>query len=82
MRRPLIWFVVASAVTWLAILLVAGSALALSTGDGGWLWQNPLPQGNNLEAVDAIDSIWRFPSHSTGPASRGSPAAMPHIEAT
>ncbi len=56
MRRPLIWFVVASAVTWLAVLLVAGSALALSTGDGGWLWQNPLPQGNNLEAVDAIDA--------------------------
>jgi len=56
MQRPLIWFVVASAATWLVVLLVAGSALALSTGDGGWLWQNPLPQGNNLEAVDAIDA--------------------------
>jgi photosystem II stability/assembly factor-like uncharacterized protein len=46
MRRPLIWIAVASAATWLALLLVAGSAAALSTGNGGWSWQNPLPQGS------------------------------------
>lgn len=28
-----------------AALLLCGSAFALSTGNGGWQWQNPLPQG-------------------------------------
>ncbi len=28
------------------LLLTAGPASALSTGNGGWQWQNPLPQGN------------------------------------
>ena len=27
-------------------LLFAGTASALSTGNGAWQWQNPLPQGN------------------------------------
>jgi len=45
MRRSLTRFVVASAATWLAVLLLAGTAPALSTGNGGWSWQNPLPQG-------------------------------------
>jgi photosystem II stability/assembly factor-like uncharacterized protein len=36
--------------------MLSGPALALSTGDGGWQWQDPLPQGNNLETVSALDS--------------------------
>lgn len=43
-----------------ALLLLGAfcpNAVALvSTGDGGWLWQSPLPQGNNLEAVSVIDA--------------------------
>jgi photosystem II stability/assembly factor-like uncharacterized protein len=41
----------------LALLLLPASALALtSTGDGGWQWLDPQPQGNNLEAVVAVDA--------------------------
>jgi photosystem II stability/assembly factor-like uncharacterized protein len=46
MRGPLIRTVVASLATWLTVFLLAGSASALSTGNGGWRWQNPLPQGS------------------------------------
>ena len=32
-----------------AVLLLPGAATAwVSTGDGTWVWQNPLPQGNRL----------------------------------
>ena len=41
----------------LALLVLPASALALvSTGDGGWQWLDPQPQGNNLEAVVALDA--------------------------
>ena len=32
----------------------------LSTGDGGWVWQNPLPQGNPLYGVAAVNAqtVW------------------------
>jgi photosystem II stability/assembly factor-like uncharacterized protein len=36
--------------------MLSGPALALSTGDGGWQWQDPLPQGNNMETVSALDA--------------------------
>ena len=38
------------AVGLLALPAVAAGA-PLSTGDGGWVWQNPLPQGNTLNSV-------------------------------
>jgi hypothetical protein len=31
-----------------ALALPAGASAFISTGDGGWFWQNPLPQGNPL----------------------------------
>lgn len=41
----------------LSLLVLPASALALmSTGDGGWQWLDPQPQGNNLEAVVALDA--------------------------
>ena len=39
----------------LALVLCPAALAALSTGDGGWFWQSPLPQGNDLEAVTMID---------------------------
>jgi photosystem II stability/assembly factor-like uncharacterized protein len=45
MRRPLIRIAVVAVATSLAALVLATSASALSTGNGGWRWQNPLPQG-------------------------------------
>ena len=40
----------------LALLVLPASALALvSTGNGGWQWLDPQPQGNNLETVVALD---------------------------
>jgi photosystem II stability/assembly factor-like uncharacterized protein len=40
-----------------ACLLLPASALALtSTGDGGWSWQDPLSQGDRLEAISVIDA--------------------------
>jgi photosystem II stability/assembly factor-like uncharacterized protein len=34
----------------------ASASALMTTGDGGWFWQDPLPQGNNLEAVSAVDA--------------------------
>ena len=56
MQRPLIWCVVASAATCLAVLLLSGPASALSTGNGGWQWQNPLPQGNGYASGWFLDA--------------------------
>jgi hypothetical protein len=38
--------------------VVPGSlfALGVSTGDGAWNWQNPVPQGNDLHNVRFVDS--------------------------
>jgi photosystem II stability/assembly factor-like uncharacterized protein len=44
-RPQLFRSVTALAVLGFVILLLPGAALALSTGSGGWTWQNPLPQG-------------------------------------
>ena len=37
----------------------------MSTGDGSWVWQNPLPQGNEINAVDMVDSktAWAVGDH-------------------
>ncbi len=52
------WFVVALCVATLSLLVLPASAFALtSTGDGGWQWLDPQPQGNNLEAVVAFDAL-------------------------
>ena len=41
----------------IGLLLLPASAFALtSTGDGGWQWLDPQPQGNDLEAVVALDA--------------------------
>ena len=36
--------------------LCAPAHASISTGDGGWLWQNPLPQGNDLNDVAFVDA--------------------------
>jgi photosystem II stability/assembly factor-like uncharacterized protein len=41
----------------LVLLVLPASALALmSTGDGGWQWLDPQPQGNDLGTVVALDA--------------------------
>ena len=40
----------------LLALPAAAAAAPLSTGDGGWVWQNPLPQGNNMRSVCFADA--------------------------
>ncbi len=35
----------------LALLATTPVCAQVSTRDGGWAWQNPLPQGNGLNAV-------------------------------
>lgn len=41
----------------LALAAAAGPASAVvSTGDGSWFWQNPMPQGNQLSGVAFSDS--------------------------
>ena len=39
-----------------ADLLPAAALAGISTGDGGWVWQDPIPQGNVLEAVSYADA--------------------------
>jgi photosystem II stability/assembly factor-like uncharacterized protein len=44
-------------VTMLTLLgLCAPAHASISTGDGGWVWQNPLPQGNDLNDVTFVDA--------------------------
>ena len=39
------------------LLVLPASALALmSTGDGGWQWLDPRPQGSDLRTVVALDA--------------------------
>jgi photosystem II stability/assembly factor-like uncharacterized protein len=39
-----------------SLLLPAAAFAQMTTGDGGWVWQDPLPQGHDLAAVSAIDA--------------------------
>ena len=41
----------------LYLLLPASASALISTGDDGWSWQDPHPQGDNLEEVTAIDAL-------------------------
>ena len=41
----------------LASAIPASASAFISTGDGGWVWQNPLPQGNSLYDVAFIDAM-------------------------
>ena len=40
----------------LALALPGTASAFISTGDGGWFWQNPLPQGNSLSGVAFSDA--------------------------
>ena len=40
----------------LALALPTTASAFISTGDGAWVWQNPLPQGNDLSAVTFVDA--------------------------
>ncbi len=40
----------------LCLALPASASALMSTGNGGWLWLDAQPQGNNLEAVSALDA--------------------------
>ena len=56
MKRDLLWSGVALAAACLAVLLLSGPASALSTGNGGWQWQNPLPEGNGYTGGHFLDA--------------------------
>ena len=57
MRRHLLVLAGGSIAICLAMsLLVAGTASALSTGNGAWQWQNPLPQGNPYSGGYFLDA--------------------------
>ncbi|HLC29777.1 MAG TPA: hypothetical protein VJM51_03235, partial [Dehalococcoidia bacterium] len=56
MRRLFLPLVITSSVLLAAFPSDAASP-QISTGDGGWVWQNPLPQGNNLNDVHFINNF-------------------------
>ena len=39
-----------------SLLPVSSASALISTGDTGWVWQNPLPQGNELTDVCFVDA--------------------------
>ena len=53
--RRLLLSVLVLAVALLMVPAIAAAAPS-STGDGGWFWQNPLPQGNDLSCVAFSDA--------------------------
>ena len=55
MKRALVLFVVCL-VPLLALCSAAPAWAFVSTGDGGWVWQNPLPQGNDLEGMAFVNA--------------------------
>ena len=48
------------AVAFISLFVAMGFASTacsfVSTGDGGWVWQNPLPQGNAMTDIDFADA--------------------------
>ena len=56
MPRHLLRLGAAAATTCLALLLMTGAAAALPTGNGGWSWQNPLPQGGDYTGGCFLDA--------------------------
>src|ERR1700681_1716291 len=58
---------VATLVVVICTLTTAQTANAsFSTGDGTWVWQNPLPQGNSLSGVSCPTSSTCFAVGSFG----------------
>ena len=55
MKRALL-LCVACVVLVFALLAAAPVSADVSTRDGGWAWQNPLPQANGLNAVACPDA--------------------------
>ena len=55
-RRTCRLLVLALTLLALALALPAGASALISTGDGVWAWQNPLPQGNALNEVAFTDA--------------------------
>jgi hypothetical protein len=67
--------VLAAVVALLALMLPAAALATVSTGDGVWKWQNPLPQGNSITSgffLDAQNGWW---SATTAPSSTPRTAA-------
>jgi len=56
MRRHLLRSGVVLAASCLAVLVLGGTASAISTGNGGWRWQNPLPQGDSYASGWFVDA--------------------------
>jgi photosystem II stability/assembly factor-like uncharacterized protein len=51
----------------LAVMLLPATASAfISTGDGSWVWQKPLPQGNSLYGVTFTDASHGWAVGGTG----------------
>jgi photosystem II stability/assembly factor-like uncharacterized protein len=55
-RLSLICLLALSLATAWFLLSPAVAPACISTGDGGWFWQNPLPQGNDLHGVSFVDA--------------------------
>ena len=51
-------FVFAVLLGWALTAMVAApiATAFVSTGDGGWVWQNPIPQGNPIRSIDFVDA--------------------------
>ena len=43
-----------------ALVTPSPAAASVSTGDTGWLWQNPRPQGDPVNAIDLVDANLGF----------------------
>lgn len=46
--------IVAASLAALTMLVAASSAIAVTAGNTGWEWSNPLPQGNSLTTVETV----------------------------
>jgi photosystem II stability/assembly factor-like uncharacterized protein len=58
--------VLAFALALLALTICPPASAQLSTGDGGWTWLDPLPQGNRLETVTVLDPLHAVAAGDTG----------------
>ncbi|MGB0889033.1 MAG: WD40/YVTN/BNR-like repeat-containing protein [Solirubrobacterales bacterium] len=52
--RPLFKSIVVASLAALTLLMAASSASAVTAGNTGWEWSNPLPQGNSLTTVETV----------------------------
>jgi len=60
------YLILAAGLATLALGFCPAASAQLSTGDGGWAWLDPLPQGNRLEAVSFIDSLHAVAAGDSG----------------